>query len=421
MISQKKHDIVADNNNIIIHRMDHPKCVSHFIFLLKKGIQAGYKDFTVIWAGTDHDAIYPNACVPVCGIIDYYTKFSNISFNLNISIDSYLKKCFFDNPIDKSANPKELEYQPFDKIYKYNEYNQVATITQSYINYLSKQDECHVGVIDGLIWCINEVMDNVLVHSNTNQGYVMAQYHSTTKHIAICVYDYGIGIYNSLSKSPHSPHSPIDAISLAIQEGVGDGQGQGNGLYGLSKIVQENNGSLNITSGSASLMLLSNKNIRKFDRIPYLSNTNNGTTVDFQLNISKSIDIQKAFDTIGGFDGFDIRIDDMLQDDDKLLYNVYNNCAGTATRQAGKELRNDVCNLLQRSNTSIILDFSQIETVSSSFIDEFISKLILQFGMINFNRFFLIRNMNDTIRFLCDRSTYMRIYEDWKTLLESKK
>ena len=76
-------------------------------------------------------------------------------------------------------------------------------------------------------------MDNILVHSECECGYILVQYHPKEKHIAICIFDYGVGIFETLKSSTHAPKSAIDAISLAIQEGVGDGKGQGNGLYGL--------------------------------------------------------------------------------------------------------------------------------------------------------------------------------------------
>ena len=121
-------------------------------------------------------------------------------------------------------------------------------------------------------------------------------------------------------------------------------------------------------------MNLSNsQEVRKFDNLPYLNKKTPGTVVDFQLDLNQKVNIQDAFSSIGGFDGFDIRIDNMLTDNESILYDVYANCEGTATREAGALLRNDVLNILKRTKQPVQLDFSNVKTVSSSFIDEFIS------------------------------------------------
>ena len=97
---------------------------------------------------------------------------------------------------------------------------------------------------------------------------------------------------------------------------------------------------------------------------------------------------------------------------------MFDNAQGTATRESGEHLRNDVENILKRTNTKIILDFSRIQTVSSSFIDEFIAKMVLDIGFLNFNLLINLKDMNPSISFLCQRSLYMRIYEEWKNKKE---
>lgn len=410
-------DIVNNKNQITINQIRHPICVSQFLKILNQGVRSGYKNFSIQFATSK--AVYPNACVPLAGIIDFY-KSQGITFDLNIPRGHYLDRCYFGNAVERISGDTSEEMQPFDKIYKYNSSDQVAILTQSYINAISKIEQCEKGVLEGLIWCLSEVMDNVLTHSNSPFGYVMVQYHSTTKHIAICIYDFGQGIYNSLKDTKHAPKTTIDAISLSLNEGVGDGMGQGNGLYGLYGIIQNSNGSLNITSGSAAIMIDCNGNMKKFEHIPFLSLSNNATTIDFQIDLSKKIDIQRAFSNIGGFDGFDIRIDDMLTENGMARYEIYKNCSGTGTRQAGLQLRNDVVNTLNRSQCPIILDFEQIEAVSSSFIDEFIAKLFLQFGLTRFNQYFRLVNMKENVRFLCERSTYMRIHHTWENERDTK-
>ena len=104
----------------------------------------------------------------------------------------------------------------------------------------------------------------------------------------------------------------------------------------------------------------------------------------------------------------------MLQENDFYLYDVFDNCEGTATRLAGLHIRNDVVNTIQRISAPIILDFSKVTSVSSSFIDEFISKLVVNYGFVNFNQLIRIVGMNSTVKFLLERSTYMRIHAMWQ-------
>jgi hypothetical protein len=40
------------------------------------------------------------------------------------------------------------------------------------------------------------------------------------------------------------------------------------------------------------------------------------------------------------------------------------------------------------------------------YIDEFLAKLVLDFGFLNFNQIFKIKGMNETISFLAERSLY---------------
>ena len=73
----------------------------------------------------------------------------------------------------------------------------------------------------------------------------------------------------------------------------------------------------------------------------------------------------------------------------------------------------------------MILDFKDVKTCSSSFIDEFLCKLLLEIGIVDFNRLIKIDNMSDFVSNLFERSTYMRFHNEWensrKNSDESKK
>ena len=182
----------------------------------------------------------------------------------------------------------------------------------------------------------------------------------------------------------------------------------------MFQIVHDNKGRLTITSGASSLMLQQNGELKKFTQIPFVGYSNRATTIDFQLDLSKSIDIKRLFSSIGGFDCLDIRIDNMLDDSNYVVYDVFQNGKGTATREAGEYIRLDVENILRRDQRGVILDFSNVKTVSSSFVDELVSKMVLDLGFVTFNMTIRLANMNPEISFLCDRAIYMRIADTWK-------
>ena len=350
----RKRSVTREGNNIYIYKLNHAFCVSDFIRMMYDGVSKGYDEFHIHWEGKG-TAVYPNACVPVAGILEYYRQ-KGVEFHIDIATSEYLNSCHFASPKSLSASEILTLRNPFDQVFRYETSAQVAAFTQKCVDCISHQTVCKSGILEGLIWCINEVMDNVLLHSQSTAGYVMAQFHSQNNHIAICVSDTGIGIYNSLKSSIHHPKEELDALTLAIQEGIGDGQGQGNGLFGLYQIVQTNGGRLTLTSGPASLMLTENFDLKKYDNLPYIDRRFQGTVVDFQLDLNKAVDIKTAFSSIGGFDGFDIRIDNMIQENDILLYDVLENCEGTATREAGCLLLNDVINTVRRTKCKICLE-----------------------------------------------------------------
>ncbi len=418
-ISSKQPNIRLKDDTITIYRMDHPSCVAEFV--RKVNTAKKRYDKIIVKCVCERESIFPDACLPISALIENYKDIFGLGFEIQLHPRSYLRNCNFENPIYVTDDNKNVLESPLDKIFVYSSSDegagQVSAIEQAYMDCISRTTKCETGVLQGLPWCINEVLDNVLVHSGENRGYVMAQYHRKKKKLAICVFDCGMGIFNSLSCSNHSPKTEIDALTLALQEGTGDGKGQGNGLFGLHQIVMENGGKLSLTSGKSSIML-KNGVITKHNSDIVINEHHQGTIVDFQLDLSKKIDIESALKSIGGYDGFDIRIDNMYQDDDTIKYDVFENSRGTGTRIAGAELRNDVINTIIRTQAPISLDFSSVKTCSSSFIDEFIAKLITEIGFVEFNKTIKIINMNDFVSHLCNRAIAMRLHEKWEKITD---
>lgn len=412
---QRKVYVTRKDNVITIEAMNHPRCVTDFAWEMIHAQKAGYSDIQIVWTGTDV-AIYPNACVPIASMIDFFTNECGFTFEYT-GFDEYkgfLNSCHFRHPMVLSEEEIHALPNPFNALIRYENFHQVYAFTQKCIDYITKQETCEKGALDGLQWCINEVMDNVNVHSERGYGFVMAQFHRLQKRIVFCIADSGIGIFNSLRASNHRPSTNIDAISLAIQEGIGDGKGQGNGLFGLFQIIKSNGGCLTITSHGASMMLLQDGTINKYTHLPCVNFQTPGTIVDFQMYLDKEVCLSDAFSSIGGYDEIDYSIEKLMDDNNVIQFDVFANCEGTATREAGRMLRNTVINMVRRASAPICLDFSKVNMVSSSFIDEFLSKMVIDMGLVQFNQVVRIKQMNPTVSLLFNRSTYMRIHNEWE-------
>lgn len=414
-----KQNVIVKGTLIEIYKMENQFCVSDFIRAMEKAIKYANRnkiDEINIKCRCSQKHIFPDACVPISALIQEYSAISNKQINVDNN-NGYLKSCCFADPLNLNEEEIKNTKNPLNKIFVYESYNetspQATAINQAFVDYMSKTVECEEGVLAGMLWCIYEVMDNVLLHSKSHRGYIMAQYHKKTKRIAICIYDCGIGIKASLNAGGLTPENEIEAIKLAIQEGVGDGRGQGNGLYGLAQIVKANGGRLAISTGNSTVMYQKGPT-KEWCNNPVVSNEHRSTTVDFQLELSNKTDLKEALRSIGGIEDFDIRIEEMVQEDsEKLVYKVAENAQDKGTRTSGKALRTDVLNIIKRKGQPIIIDFSDVIVVSSSFIDEFIAKMYVKLGAVEFNQIITLTNMNDTIVHLCNRAIAMRINQEW--------
>lgn len=79
-------------------------------------------------------------------------------------------------------------------------------------------------------------------------------------------------------------------------------------------------------------------------------------------------------------------------------------------RELAKELSSQVKTAVD-NNTSIILDFANVESVSSSFADELVAKVLIEVGIENFLKCVKIRNANDFIKTIINSSINDRLHE----------
>ena len=355
---------------------------------------------------------YPDICVPLTVLIDGYRD-KGFEFEFVFPGDNnYVKHTSISNPlqVEEMFDSPELKF-PLDKVWKYNSAEGVGKLVTEYIQAIRSNDVLEKGVISSIEWCLNEVMDNVLQHSESGIGYVMGQMHREKKRINLCVADCGVGIYGSLKNSKHCPRNAIDGVTMALQEKItrDENIGQGNGMWGLGRIVTENGGTFEIQSNAANLLFKEGKTRTVTTQKYYIGKYNNLTYVDFQLDYLNQTDIVKA---LNGHEPLDMWLED--HDLEKYLYfSLQDDCVGTGTRIAAQKLKNQIFNALNEEKKKVVLDFKGINVVSSSFADELIGKIVAEKGFFYFTQLFEIKNLSPFNINVVNRSVEQRMAQKY--------
>ena len=391
--------------------------VKHIAIFIDRSIKQGKKRICLF---IEEAPAYPNICAPLAGMIDYFKK-HGIIVELRFLGDpfSYVSQVNIENPHSvENEDKKYLLDQPFDKIWTFETPKGQNELVNSIILALREADLCGDGMFSGLEWCLNETMDNVLVHSEVKKGFVMAQYHPTNKLFSVCVFDYGIGIYNSFKYSKHHPRSKSDAITLALQEKItrDDKIGQGNGLWGLHQIIENNGGTLKVISDGAYYQMVFDESGDKdpilFERGNTLifNNEVGSTIIDFQMRTDHAVDVAKAIKSPFHTDLWEENLENDSGDYEIIVSEM---SKGTGTRPAAIDLKNIVLNLILNNNKKVILDFAGIGTLGSSYADELIGKIIAEYGLLFFNKKIVLKNLKGSNAAILERSVKQRMAQSY--------
>ncbi len=240
---------------------------------------------------SDCEFIYPDYILILVCTIKYL---ENIGFNIHgkIKINKDSRLCHYLASMDFFENLKvqfPFKIEPINenssvKIQRYTSENQIEVLN-SILKVLKENSSLDENVYTGLDYCLNEILDNVLNHSEREEGWIVAQYFPNLNSIRLIVADYGIGIHESLNMKHN--FSPEEAILKCIEEGVSNGKGQGHGLYATTTFVKLNRGFLSIASGNKKLSVT-----EKETKVKDIPNWN-GTCVYFRINTNVAVDYTK--------------------------------------------------------------------------------------------------------------------------------
>jgi len=377
--------------------------------------QLGCKDLFLDFSGCERADP-----APMVGLIAHCRGLRRVGLDFaTILPDStYLKRLFMNSNWAHSLSPSdypESEFRPRQHVPVLafsNPDEQKHVVDKVIDSILSTVDGYKREHLKAIEWSVNEITDNVLMHSNCLDGGILQLTSKPkAKLIEFTVADSGDGILKSLRSSGLPLSGDVEAVSRAIEQGVTRDQsiGQGNGLWGSYRIATKSAGKFDIHSGYATLYYTANAGMHtKQENVPY-----SGTVVHCCINYSERLVLDDILGLNTKFGPTD-RIDDRIElkyeinADDVIHFNLKDEAESLGSRLAGRKVRTKLHNLLSCTESRINVDFSDINLISSSFADEVFGKLFLQLGAIDFGQRVALSKAQSTVKLLVDRAISQR-------------
>ena len=342
----------------------------------------------------------PHYVVPAFALIDYYRSLGR-RIDVFFPEHSTIESCFKNRSLER----------PFGSVWRFDNQDVLLELFDATQKAIMKLPNVGKGFKTAFGWCLSEVMDNVLQHSQeksglSSVGYLMIQYVHDERLLKCCVFDLGIGLYESFLGTKYNPQTPADAVGLAVMPNVTSGNGQGNGLYGLKEIVkQSDNGRLEIRSAGAKYLLENGEErVEIAWRVPGFSGT---TSVDFQIYFENEFSIDTVFPDRAT--GVDLWMENHEVADNVVRLSVLEIVKGTVSRDFGREMRNVVENIIENEHKRVIIDFAGVEMCSSAFVDELIGKLLEKYQFVKFMNLIDLVGVSGLNALLIDHSIRQRL------------
>jgi len=373
-----------------------------------------YKD--VVLDLENCSSAFQNSMLSVCAQVMAYRE-SGISFQLISPSDKILKKLFSNTNWGYFLDPNQFELSAF-KGYTRIPATQYRSPTEQQVA-VNRIMDVMLGAIPELErsdfaafeWSVNELTDNVLVHSESKVGGLVqvSTFAKYKKRVQFVVADAGIGIPASLRDGHPEITSDTAALDSAIREGVTRdvSMGQGNGMFGSYQICSQSHGEFLVDSGYARLRFhpTSGLHIEK-QNSPY-SGTLVVATIDFSA--PKLLEEALCFKGVK-YEPVDfVETNYTTNTDNDIHFKMTEECSSFGSRVSGKPVRNKLLNLLKMSSSNIWIDFAGVPIISSSFADEVFGKLFLSFGPIKFMQRVRLHNMMSTVEGLVNKAIAQRM------------
>lgn len=176
-------------------------------------------------------------------------------------------------------------------------------------------------------------------------------------------------------------------------------------MAGTYEIAKANGGVLRITTGDVCFQVNNDQSERffPFQSIP------GGTCVNLRLDCQRPVDLGETFiseDTWG-------YINEQCERYYASGIKIVDECMHTGGRQPARALRNKIISLLPKyDHEQLVLDFENVTSVSSSFLDELLGRLAVTLGKNEFTKRIHLINASNAIIDMANVVLHQRIQNE---------
>ena len=323
---------------------------------------------------------YPDGMAPFVASVNYFVN-QGLSIGITEPKTSKLFKYWeFSGWLDGIQNtgnilPRHSTYVPLTP---YTNAEGIYDFLSNVEEVLATSEVFPEGVLTAFEWAFYEISDNVLLHSESSEpSWLQMTNYPNKQQVEFVVVDTGKGIRASLSESIPDLATDQESVERAVEKGITRNReiGQGNGLSGTLSIASNAKGWMNIHSGRGQFRWME-------DRVHQRSTSYHpGTLVTVTLPTDKSIDVSEALWGHEPTPAFESQ----YYTGDEILFVLREEASHFGNRSTGEKLRLKLRNIAEiNPKESVVIDFENVDVMSSSFADEFIAKFVKELGTTSF-------------------------------------
>jgi anti-sigma regulatory factor (Ser/Thr protein kinase) len=385
--------VTRSGNRLRFGERVNDKALRDFVPCLYDAVNRGHEVMILDFSGSR--TAYADAMLPIVCLLDHRRERGNV-FSVVLPEFATLRNLFLNSNwahlIDPAEPPIDLQHRLHLAASRYLDHRGQQGLVNAVLAVVLNNLDLQRDHITGLEWALNEITDNVLNHSrSTSGGLVQVNTFRDEHKVKFVVADAGRGIPAAMREAFPRIGDDAEAIAEAVKAGVTSvpDSGQGNGLAGTLRIATYGEGSFKISSGDAGLIVHRDERTSEYrtrkTRAPRGFKFP-GTVVMFEISTNVDFAIEDAL-ALGGVPSAPLTdvVDLQYSSGGMLRIRLSDEALGYGTRHAGVELRRKCLNLLNAEPTKrLVLDWSGVPLISSSFADEAVGKLFVELGPMVF-------------------------------------